>query len=400
MALTDAKIRAAKAQKKLYKLSDEKGLLLIIKPNNGKYWRLKYRFNGKEKSLALGVYPEVTLSEARDKRDKARKLLTNKVDPGLLKQINQRAKRVAAENTFEAIAREWFVRFSSKWKPEYRSLIIRRLENYIFPWLGKRPISEISPSEILSALHRIEDFEYIDTAHRVRQICGQIFRYAVVTTRANNDPTRDLRGALKPIKTKNFATITEPVEIGTLLRVISSYKGYFTTQCALRLAPLLFVRPGELRQAEWSEFNLENGEWRIPPQKMKAKRLHIVPLPTQAISILKELQRLTANGKYVFPCVRKSANRPMSDNTVNGALRRLGYEKDQITGHGFRAMASTILHEQGWNTEVIERQLAHRERNKVKAAYNHAEYLSERRKLMQHWADYLDSLVMEKNKQV
>ena len=396
MSLTDIKCRNAKPREKAYKLSDEKGLYLYIKPNGSKSWRLKYRFLGKEKSLSIGLYPDVSLSNARNVRDNARKQLADKIDPGLAKQVSKRSAKEAAENSFEMIAREWFTKYSTKWSPSHGERIFRRLEKDIFPWLGQRPISEITAPELLSALRRIENRGAIETAHRAQQNCGQVFRYAIATGRAERDPSTDLRGALAPTKQKHHASITNPHAIGELLRAFNDYQGHFVTKCALRLAPLLFVRPGELRKAEWSEFNFAEGEWRIPAAKMKMRETHIVPLSTQAIAILKEIRALTGNGQYVFPSIR-SNKRPMSENTVTAALRRLGYTKDEMTGHGVRSMASTILNEQGWNRDAIERQLAHAERNSVRAAYNYAEHLQERRKMMQSWADYLDELTANNN---
>lgn len=392
MALTDAKVRTAKPLEKPYKLSDERGLFLLVASNGSKYWRFKYRFAGKEKLLAFGVYPDVSLTEAREKRDAARKLLTNETDPGLVKQLTKHHTKLAHENTFQTIALEWLAKFSSKWEPGYSEKVSRRLETNLFPWLGSRPIAEITAPELLVALRRIEARGAIDTAHRTRQYCTQIFRYAIATGRAERDPAADLQGALPPRKKNHYASITDPKAVGDLLRAIQGYQGYFVTKCALELAPLLFVRPGELRFAEWSEINFEIAEWRIPAARMKMRDPHIVPLSTQALAILSDLKALTRHSKYLFPGIRTNT-RPISENTVNAALRRLGYTKEEMTGHGFRSMASTLLNEQGWHRDAIERQLSHSERNSVRAAYNYAEYLPERRKMMQHWADYLCSLV-------
>lgn len=395
MLLSDTKVRNSKPKEKSYKLSDGRGLYLLVHTNGSRYWRFKYQFNGKEKLLALGVYPDISLADARESREKARKLIANGTDPGLLKQLNKRARFLSGENSFEAISREWFVRFSSRWTPDHGKRILNRLENDIFPWLGKRPISEITAPEILATLRRIENRGAIETAHRAHQNCSQVFRYAIATGRAERDPSVDLRGALPPVKKRHHASITDPKAIGDLLRTINGYKGFFVTKCALRLAPLVFVRPGELRKAEWSEINFETAEWRIPAEKMKMRSVHIVPLSTQAITILREVHSLTGHGNFVFPSMRTN-RRPMSDNTVTAALRRLGYAKEEMTGHGFRSMASTLLNEQGWNRDAIERQLAHSERNNIRAAYNYAEYLPERKKMMQHWADYLDALTEDK----
>lgn len=296
-------------------------------------------------------------------------------------------------NSFETIAREWYAKFHHRWTPEHGERILIRLEKDIFPWIGNRPINEITAPELLDAIRRIENRGAIETAHRALQNCGQIFRYSIAIGQTVRDISQDLRGALKPVnKKRHHASITDPKEIAKLLRAINDYEGYFVTKCALQLAPLFFVRPGELRHAEWSEIDLEKAEWRIPAHKMKMRTTHIVPLSTQAIKILKDLHPLTGNGKYVFPSVR-SPQRPMSENTVLGALRRLGYTKDEMTGHGFRSMASTLLNEQNWHRDAIERQLAHSERNSVRAAYNYAEHLPERCKMMQAWADYLGELI-------
>ncbi len=351
----------------------------------------KYRFAGKEKALALGVYPEVRLAEARERRDQARKTLANGIDPSTAKRLSKQAVTLAHENSFEAVAREWFAKYSPGWAASHGNKIIRRFERDVFPWIGSRPIAEITAPELLRVLRRIESRGALDTAHRAHQNCGQVLRYAVATGRAERDPSHDLRGALPPTKERHHPSITDPKAIGALLRAVEGYQGAFVTKCALRLAPLLFVRPGELRKAEWSEIHLEKAEWRIPAEKMKMRAVHIVPLSIQAVAILRELHPLTGTGKHVFPGAR-NRNRPMSENTVNAALRRLGYSKDDMTGHGFRSMASTILNEQGWNRDAIERQLAHGERDSIRAAYNYAEHLPERREMMQHWSNYLGTL--------
>ena len=397
MSLTVIQVKAAKPREKAYKLADERGLYLLVNPNGSKLWKLKYRFAGLEKKLSLGAFPTVTLADARDKREDARKHLTNKIDPGILQNSIKRSKKIATENSFEAIAREWQAKFAHKWTKEHGERILIRLEQNIFPWIGRRPITEISAPEILSALRRVESRGAVETAHRISQICGQVFRYAIATGRAERNPSADLRGALAPVKQTHHASITDPIEVGKLLRAINGYEGFFITKCALQLAPLLFVRPGELRRAEWCEFNLEKAEWRIPAEKMKMRATHIVPLSTKAITILKQLHAYTCEGKYVFPGIR-STKRPMSENTILAALRRLGYTTNEMTGHGFRSMASTLLNEQGWNRDAIERQLAHAERNNIRAAYNYAEYLTERRQMMQAWADYLHELTSGQNR--
>ncbi|MHB8810988.1 MAG: tyrosine-type recombinase/integrase, partial [Desulfobulbaceae bacterium] len=359
-------------------------------PTGGKLWNLKYRFEGKENRIALGAYPAVSLAEARHKRDQAKELLAKGICPNDTKKA-QMASHAQEQDTFEVIAREWHAKFAPSWAASHADKILRRFELYTFPWIGAKPIKSISAPELLSVLWRIEAKGTIDTAHRVKQNCGQVFRYAVATGRAERDPSGDLRGALPPANGNHMATMTDPREITGLLRAIRDYRGSIVTRCALRLAPLVFVRPGELRQAEWREINFETAEWRMPAEKMKAGVLHIVPLSRQAIAVLHEIYPLTGHGRYVFPSPRTN-ERPMSNNAVLAALRRMGYAKEEMSGHGFRSMASTLLNEQGWNRDAIERQLAHAERNSVRASYNYAEYLPERRKMMQAWADYLDHL--------
>lgn len=396
MTLTVTQIKNAKPKEKAYKLADEHGLYLLVTPTGSKLWKLKYRFAGMEKKLSFGSFPEVSLAAARELRKDARAQLADMIDPSVLKNSIKRSKKLAEENSFEAIAREWHAKFTPKWTKGHAARILIRLEQDIFPWIGKRPLTEVTAPELLSALRRVENRGAIETAHRISQICGQVFRYAIATGRAERNPAADLKGALAPVAQKHHASITDPVEIGKLLRAMEDYRGIFVTKCALRLAPLFFVRPGELRHAEWSEFDLEKKEWRIPAEKMKMRVQHIVPLSSQAISILNELHPYTGEGKYLFPSTRTPA-RPMSENTVIAALRRLGYATHEMTGHGFRSMASTLLNEQGWNRDAIERQLAHGERNTIRAAYNYAEYLPERRKMMQHWGDYLEQLMLGQN---
>jgi integrase len=392
MPLTNVSCRNAKPSDKAYKLSDEKGLYLYIKPNGTKAWRLKYRFLGKEKTLSIGLYPEVSLAKARASRDEARKQLTDNIDPSHAKQLEKQALHNATANSFESIAREWHIKYSAKWSQNHGEKILRQLEKDIFPWVGSRPISEISAQELLTTLRRMESRGALETAHRSHQNCSRIFRYAIATGKAERDPASDLKGAIPPPQKKHLASIIEPKAVGELLRAIEGYQGQLITKLALKLAPIVFVRPGELRHAEWDEINIIEKEWRIPGKKMKMRVTHIVPLANQAIEILQELHNITGKGKYLFPSVR-SPKRPMSENTILAALRRLGYANNEMTGHGFRSMASTLLNEQGWNADAIERQLAHGERNSVRAAYNYAEYLPERRKMMQAWADYLDNLI-------
>lgn len=390
MPLTDVAVRNAKPSSKTVRLRDERGLYLEISPRGGKWWRLRYTFQGKENMLSLGVYPDISLKEARQRRDDARKLVANGINPTQVRK-DQKAEAIEDSNTFEKVAREWFAKFRLTWTASHGDRIMRRFEKDIFPWIGARPIKDILAPELLTTVRRIEARGAIETAHRALQNCGQVFRYAVASGFADRDISGDLRGAIPPSKEKHHASVTDPKEVAALLRTIETYQGSFITMCALRLAPLTFVRPGELRHAEWEEINMDTAEWRIPGAKMKMRQQHIVPLAKQAVRILQDLHPLTGSGRYLFPSIR-TATRPMSENTVNGALRRLGYAKDEMTGHGFRSMASTLLNEQGWNRDAIERQLAHAERNSIRAAYNFAEFLPERRKMMQGWADYLDKL--------
>ena len=391
MPISNTTVRNAKPREKSYRLADARGMYLEVTPAGGRYWRMKYRVGGKEKRIAFGVYPDVSLAQARERCSQARKLLADGVDPGVVKQAN----KAATENSFEAVAREWHAKFSPRWVPHHADKIIRRLESEVFPWLGSRPIGDVNAPELLKVLRRIEARNALETAHRVHQNCGKVFRYAVATGRAQRDPSGDLRGAIPPAQEHHHPTITEPKRVGELLRAIAGYSGSYITRYALQLAPLVFVRPGELRKAEWSEFDLDKAEWRIPAHKMKMKAVHIVPLSTQAVLILRELHALTGTGRYVFTGAR-GKDRHMSENTVNAGLRRLGYAVGDMTGHGFRSMASTLLNEQGWNRDAIERQLAHAERDDIRAAYNYAEHMPERRKMMQHWADYLDEAKVAK----
>jgi integrase len=390
MALTDIAVKSARTQEKPYKLTDGDGMYLLVTAT-GKYWRLDYRFLGKRKTLAIGVYPTISLADARERRHQARKSLANNVDPSESK-ISARKEAIRnASVTFELVAREWHQKNTVKWSAKNTVRTLSLFERSIFPFIGKLPIADIKPSELLETIQRIEKRGNIQTAHRAMMNCGQIFRYAMATDRVSKDITFVLRGSLTPIVEKHHASIQDPKKIGHLLRDIDDYDGLFVTRYALKLAPLLFVRPGELRHAEWMEFDLDAAEWKIPADKMKMKSVHIVPLSNQALEIIKELKQHTGHVKYLFPGLR-SSDRPMSDNTVNAALRRLGYDKDEMSGHGFRSMASTILHEQGWPHDAIERQLAHADRNKVSAAYNYADYLPKRKEMMQKWADYLDEL--------
>ncbi len=389
--LTRTQIEAARPQAKPVKLFDGRGLYLELAPSGGRWWRFKYRFAGKERRVSLGVYPEVGLKEARQRLEQARKLVAGGIDPSAQRQAAKRALMEGCDDRFEALGREWFKLNESKWVPNHASKIIERLERDLFPWLGRRPVAEISAAELLAVLRRIEKRGAIDTAHRALQDCGRILRYAMATARARQDVSASLRGALAPSIGEHFASVREPGEVGALMRAIETYQGSFVTQCALRLAAWTFVRPGELRAAEWREMHLETAEWRIPAARMKKRQPHIVPLASQALAVLRELQPLTGEGKYVFPSER-TRERPMSENTVNAALRRMGYTNAEMTGHGFRSMASTLLNEQGWNRDAIEQQLAHAERDETRGAYNYAQFLPERRRMMQAWVDYLERL--------
>ena len=386
-ALTDIRIKAAKPKEKPYKLYDAAGLYLIVSPSGGRWWRFNYAQDGKQKTLSLGTYPLVGLKQAREKRDELRRRVANGEDPGVARKA---AKREGAD-TLQALALEWHAKHKHAWTPVHTNRVIGDLRKDIFPWLGDRPMAEITPPELLATVRRIESRGALETARRVLSDCGRIFRYGVATGRAERDVAADLRGALPPTKSVRYAAITEPKAIGALLRAVDGYEGQLATRCALQLAALTFVRPGELRAAEWAEFDLEAAEWRIPAHRMKMRQVHIVPLSRQATAILRELHPLTGAGRYVFPSLR-TPNRPMSENTLNSSLRRLGYSKLEMTAHGFRSMASTVLNEAGWHRDAIERQLAHAPRDKIRATYNYAEYLPERRKLMQWWADYLNGL--------
>lgn len=374
------------------KLADGGGLYLLTTAKGSMLWRMKYRHAGKEQLLSFGVYPEVSLAEARRKRDEARAVIRDGCDPASLKRAGKAAAKVAAGNSFKAVALDWLDGQRAAMSPATLKKAVACFENDLFPWLGGRPVGEIEAPELLQVLKRIEGRGARESAHRAKQRAGQVFRYAIAHGLAKRDPSADLRGALAPVVTRSHAAVTDPAKVGELLRAIDGYSGHFVTRCALRLAPLLFVRPGELRSMEWQELDLEGALWRIPAAKMKMREAHVVPLSEQAVAILSELESLTGRGRYCFPSLQTSG-RPMSENTINAALRRLGYDKDTMTGHGFRAMASTRLNEMGWAPDVIERQLAHAERNKVRAAYNRAQHMAERIRMMQVWSDYLDSMM-------
>jgi integrase len=400
MKLTDTAIRTAKAIAKPWKLFDGRGLFLLVNPDGSRWWRYKYRFGGKERLLALGTYPEVKLKEAREAHERARKQLRDGIDPSAARKAEKATRVDRHAGTFEVVAREWHATKSEAWADKGEQRILRRLELYVFPRIGGKQIHDLTGPDLLDVLRRIEAKGHAETAHRVRQCLGQIFRYAVATHRATHDPSAALRGALAPRPNDNFASITDPKKVGGLIRAIRGYAGSDVVRCALQLLPLTFVRPGELRGARWEEFTFdlvdaergsEDPQWRIPAERMKMREQHIVPLSRQAIAILRELHGFTGPDGFLFPNER-STSRSISENTINAGLRGLGYASDQMTGHGFRHMASTILHERGYRSEWIERQLAHGDRNTMRARYNFAEHLPERRRMMQEWADYLDGL--------
>ncbi|MCF8104359.1 MAG: tyrosine-type recombinase/integrase [Desulfohalobiaceae bacterium] len=387
MSLNDVKIKALKPGDKPYRVADSEGLYLEVTTTGSKLWRLKYRFGNKQKTLALGKYPEITLAAARDKKIIAKRQLAEGIDPNQVKKH----KKAEQSNTFGIIALEWFGNQKPKWKKGHAQTILRRLEKNVFPWMKDRPIREITTREILEVLRRMEARGAVDSAHRVGQFINQIFLYAVASARAETNPAADINKALKVIRTRQLPAITEPNRIKDLLKAIDGFEGSFVVHSALRIAPLVFVRPGELRHAEWTEIDFENSTWTLPADKMKMKREHVVPLSKQALQILEDLYPLTGSGGYVFPSIRTPA-RPMSENTLNVALMRLGFSKEEHCPHGFRSMASTRLHEMGWDSRVIEVQLAHVDRNKIRGIYNRAEYLDDRTRMMQAWADYLEGL--------
>jgi integrase len=390
MALSEVRIRAAKPREKAYRMADSHGLYLEIAPRGGKYWRWAYRFAGKRKLLALGTYPLITLAVARTRRDAARRQLADGIDPGELKQAQKLAGAEAAENSFEAIAREWLLRYSPTWAEANAKRIARLFERDIFPRIGRQAITTLTPPMVLMMARRIESRGALETAHRAIGAVSQVCRYAVATGKAPSDPTRDLRGALPQVKSTHFAAVTEPKRAGELLRLIDGYTGTHIVRCALALAPLVFVRPGELRRARWEHFDLEAAEWRYRVTKTDVD--HIVPLSTQAVAILRDIEQLTGRGELVFPGVR-DRKRPMSENTLNGALRSLGIPQEEMSSHGFRAMARTLLDEVlGYRIDVIEHQLAHAVKDPNGRAYNRTAHLPERKRMMQAWADYLDRL--------
>lgn len=398
--LSDRHVKTAKPREKQYTLFDGHGLFLLVTPSGGKLWRFKYRLDGKARLMSFGPYPDISLNEAREKRAAARKQVANGIDPCEARKA-KRASGGTGEDSFEAVAREWHSKFSPTWAPSHAKTQLSRMERDLFPWIGSQPIAELKAPELLQALRRVEARGAMETAHRVKTICGQVFRYAVATGRAERDPAADLKGALPPVQKSHHAAIIEPGKVADLLRAIDNYQGTFVVRCALAFAPLVFVRPGELRHTEWPEIDLDSAEWNIPVERLKLpKRVkearkgekHLVPLSKQAVEILRELQPLTGKDRFVFPSIR-SVDRPMSENTVNAALRRMGFEKDEMTGHGFRAMARTILDEVlQVRPDFIEHQLAHAVKDPNGRAYNRTAHLEGRRRMMQQWADYLDKL--------
>lgn len=384
--LTDKAISQAKPKEKPYRIYDEHGLYLEVSPAGGKLWRLKYRHQGKEKRLSLGQYPSVSLKEAREKAFEARKLIAQKIDPSQKRRVDDKR-----DESFFSVAQAWWNKFMKPRDGTYPGEVWRRLEREVFPFFGNAPITEVDAPAILSVLRRIEERGTIETAHKIRGNISEVFKYAIACGLVYSNPSRDLAGAIARKKSKPMAAIVDPKEVGPLMRAIDGYQGRGVVRFALKMAALTFLRPGELRQGVWAEIDTDRAEWRIPADRMKMKRPHIVPLSTQALSILRELHLFSGHSPYLFPSIR-TLSRPMSDMTVNAALRALGYGSEKMTGHGFRAMAASLLSEKGWSVEVIERQLAHVERSKIRAAYHRSELLEERKRMMQDWADYLDEL--------
>ena len=393
--LPDVGIRRIKATGKVQRHTDGGGMYLEVSPAGGKWWRWKYRFGGKEKRLSFGIYPDVGLAEARGRRDAARKLLAAGIDPGEQRKAEKAATADRAGNTFGAVAREWWAKREKEIVPGTAKREHRLLETYLLPYVGQMPIADISAPALLAALRKPEAAGKIETAHRARSLAGQVFRYAIATGRAVRNPAADLIGALATPKGEHFASVTEPAEMAPLLRALYGYEGTPVVMAALKLAPLVFVRPGELRRARWDDIDLDGGEWRYTASK--TGQPHVVPLATQAVAILRELRPLTGRGEYVFPSMR-GKGRPMSDAAINAAMRRMGIDAETMTGHGFRAMARTVLDEVlGFRPDYIEHQLAHAVRDPNGRAYNRTSHLPERRKMMQSWADYLDSLRLDAN---
>lgn len=396
MALSEIQIKKFKAEDRTKKIFDSNGLFLQVTPQGGKLWRIKYRFLGKEQLLSLGKYPEISLKDARAGRDSIRRQVAQGINPSLNRKVTRLSRINASENTFEVITREWHFHFSKKSVPSHSLRVLRRFEQDIFPLIGSCPVKEITPIDMLNCLRRIEERGANETAHRALQKCSQVLRYAVSTGRLDRDITIDLKGALAPVEEKHLAAITNPKEVGELLKSIDAFQGTFVVQCALKIAPLVFVRPGELRNAKWRDIYFEKNEWRYLVTKTKSE--HIVPLSTQALAILKELQPFTGSGSYIFPSAR-GGDRPMSDNAILAALRRLEIPKEEMCGHGFRAMARTILDEElNFPVHLIEHQLAHAVKDPNGRAYNRTAHLPQRHVMMQTWSDYLDALKIQNTK--
>jgi integrase len=391
MALSNTAIINAKAADKSYKMYDTDGLFLQVTPQGGKWWRLKYRFDGKEKLLSLGTYPDISLSQARQKREDSKKLLAIEIDPSENRKQTKADNRLNIENSFELVAREWWQSHMTNKADSHKEKVIRRFELYLFPWIGKKPISSITAPQVLETLRRIEKQNKVETAHRTLQTAGQVFRYAVQTGRAIRDVTADLKGALPATTVKHMAAFTEPKDVAELLRALDAFNGTLTVQCAIKLAPLVFVRPSELRMAKWADIDLDAGTWQYLVSKTKTD--HIVPLSTQALAILHEVHPVSGHGQYVFQGGH-SPLKPMSESAINAALKRMGYDTQKdITGHGFRAMARTILHERlNIDPAIIEHQLAHKVPDTLGSAYNRTKFIEQRKIMMQSWADYLDEL--------
>ncbi len=391
MALSNTAIINAKAADKSYKMYDTDGLFLQVTPQGGKWWRLKYRFDGKEKLLSLGTYPDISLSQARQKREDSKKLLAIDIDPSESRKQAKADNKLNTENSFELVAREWWQSHMKNKADSHKEKVIRRFELYLFPWIGKKPISSITAPQMLETLRRIEKQNKVETAHRTLQTAGQVFRYAVQTGRAVRDVTADLKGALPATTVKHMAAFTEPKDVAELLRALDAFNGTLTVQCAIKLAPLVFVRPSELRMAKWSDIDLDAGTWQYLVSKTKTD--HIVPLSRQAIEILNEIHPVSGHGVYVFQGGH-SPLKPMSESAINAALKRMGYDTQKdITGHGFRAMARTILHERlNIDPAIIEHQLAHKVPDTLGSAYNRTKFIEQRKLMMQSWADYLDEL--------
>lgn len=393
MGLTDLKVKSAKPKDNKYKLSDEKAMYLLVQPTGGKLWRLDYSFDGKRKTLALGAYPDVSLSDARTRRDDARKQIAQGLDPNAVRKAVKAGRLEQTANSFEVTARRWHTNNSSKWSESYSTKTIRMLERDVFPWIGATPVVDLEAPEFLTVARRIEKRGHVDTAHRAMQLCGQVMRFGVAEGLVSRDPTSDLRGALSPVKTTHLPSVTDPKRVAEILRMFDAFSGTFQVQCALKLAPIVFTRPCELRKAKWSHIDLEKAMWSIPAEDMKMREPHLVPLSKQALEILSDMLPFSNHLEYVFPGGR-DPKRPMSNAAVNAAMKRLGIDtRNELTGHGFRAMARTLLHERlGYEPDVIEQQLAHKTPGPLGAAYARAKFIDKRTEMMQAWADYLDQL--------